>query len=93
MAYGPDAIHELVEESGWSYPVSVNRLDREHALENVQLDERGNSIMVGELLAAADAERFESREDLERKLGPVVERESRSRRKGIFGRVKGFFLG
>ncbi len=93
MAHGPDAIHELVEESGWSYPVSVNRLDREHALKNVQLDERGNSIMVGELLAAADAERFESREDLQHKLGPVVERESRARRKGILGRVKGYFLG
>lgn len=93
MAYGPDAVHELVEESGWSYPVSANRIDREHALKNIQLDERGNFIMVGELLAAADADRFESREDLERTLGPACERESRARRKGILNRVKGFLLG
>ena len=93
MVYGPDAVHELVEESGWTYPVSANRLDREHALANVQIDEKGNSIMVGELLSAAEADRFESREDLERKLGPVFERESRSRRKGILGRMKGYFLG
>lgn len=93
MTHGPDAIHELVEESGWSYPVSVRRLEREHALANIQLDEKGNSIMLGELLADADVDRFESREDLDRKLGPVFERESEARRSGILGRMKGYFLG
>lgn len=91
MTYGTDAVHELVEESGWSYPVSTRRLNREHALTNINLDAKGNSLMVGELLGMADADRFESREDLEAKLGPVVEAESRRRNVGILGRIKRTF--
>ncbi|MFC6823724.1 hypothetical protein [Halopelagius fulvigenes] len=93
MAHGPDAVHELVSESGWSYPVSVRRLEREHALANVQLDEDGNSIMLAELLSETNVDRFESRDDLEAKLGPVFESESRRRKVGFFGRIKRTFLG
>ncbi|RDI70121.1 hypothetical protein [Halopelagius longus] len=93
MAHGPDAVHELVSESGWSYPVSVRRLEREHALANVQLDEDGNSIMLAELLSETNVDRFESREDLEAKLGPVFESESQRRKVGFFGRIKRTFLG
>ncbi|SFG85122.1 hypothetical protein SAMN04488063_3095 [Halopelagius inordinatus] len=93
MTYGPDAVHELVEESGWSYPVSVRRLEREHALANVQVDEKGNSIMLAELLSQTDIDRFESRDDLESKLGPVFESESQRRNVGFFGRIKKTFLG
>lgn len=93
MTHGPDAVHELVAESGWSYPVSVRRLEREHALANVQLDEEGNSIMLAELLSQADVDRFESREDIGSKLGPVFEAESERRNVGLFGRIKKTFLG
>lgn len=93
MTHGPDAVHELVEESGWSYPVSVRRLEREHALANVQVDEEGNSIMLAELLSQTDIDRFESREDLDSKLGPVFESESERRAVGVFGRIKRAFLG
>lgn len=93
MTYGPDAVHELVAESGWSYPVSVRRLEREHALANVQVDEGGNSIMLAELLSQTDVDRFESREDLESKLGPVCESESERRNVGFLGRIKRTFLG
>jgi hypothetical protein len=87
MAHGPDAVHELIEESGWSYPVSVRRLEREHALANVRLDDRDNYIMLGELLADVEGNRFESREDLQRKVGPIVEERSRARRSGVLARV------
>ncbi|WP_101296997.1 hypothetical protein [Halegenticoccus soli] len=93
MTHGPDAVHELVEDSGWSYPVSVRRLEREHALANVQLDERGNSIMLAELLSGADVDRFESREDLDRKLRPVFEAERKERATGVIGRLKRSLLG
>lgn len=93
MTHGPDAVHELVAESGWSYPVSVRRLEREHALANVQLDEDGNSIMLAELLSGTNIDRFESRADLEEKLGPVFESESQRRKVGFFGRIKRTFLG
>lgn len=93
MTHGPDAVHELVEESGWTYPVSVRRLEREHALANVQVDEEGNSIMLAELLSQADVDRFESRADLDSKLGPVFESESQRRNVGIFGRIKRTFFG
>jgi hypothetical protein len=93
MTHGPDAIHELVAESGWSYPVSVRRIEREHALANVDVDAKGNSIMVSELLSKTDADRFESRADLERKLGPVFEAESEARRVGVIGHLKKTFLG
>lgn len=93
MTHGPDAVHELVEESGWSYPVSVRRLEREHALANLQLDEQGNSIMLAELLADAKVDSFDSREDVARKLEPVFERERRARRGGIVSRIKRAVLG
>lgn len=93
MTHGPEAVHELIEESGWSYPVSVRRLEREHALANVQIDAEGQSIMLSELLLDADVDRFESREDLERKLEPVFEEELVSRSNGLLGRVKRSLLG
>lgn len=93
MAHGPDAVHELVADAGWSYPVSADRLERNYALENVQIDERGNTMMLSELLVAADVERFEDRNDLERKLAPVCEAESEARSPGIVGRLKRTFLG
>lgn len=88
MTYGPDAVHELIEESGWSYPVSVRKLEGEHALANVQLDAKGRSIMLSELLLDADADTFENRDDLERKLEPVFEEEIESRQSGFLSRVK-----
>lgn len=93
MTYGSDAVHELIEESGWSYPVSKRRLENEHALANLQIDEKGNSIMLSELLLNANVDTFESREDLERKLAPVFEREREARSVGIFARIKRLFLG
>ncbi|WP_226012213.1 hypothetical protein [Halomicrobium salinisoli] len=93
MTYGPDAVHELIVESGWSYPVSAGRLERNMPMENVVIDAAGNSMMLSELLHAAEADRFESREDLERKLGPVCESESRARQSGIVDRLKRTFLG
>ena len=92
MAHGPDAVHELIEESGWSYPVSVRRLERKHALANVQLDESGNSAMLSELFARGDFDRFESRSDLEEKVGSVIEAELAARETGIFERIKRTFV-
>ncbi|MFC4552868.1 MULTISPECIES: hypothetical protein [Halorussus] len=93
MTTGPDAIHELIEESGWSYPVRVRKLEREHAFANVPVDAKGNSVMVAELLADVDAREIESRDELERLFGPVFEREAESRRVGLFGKVKRAFYG
>lgn len=93
MTHGPDAVHQLITESGWSYPVSARRLEREHALSNVQLDEKGRSIMLAELLSEADADRFEDQTDLREKLEPVFEREIDSRRVGVIGRLKRSLLG
>ncbi len=92
MAHGPEAVHELVEESGWSYPVSARRLEREHALANVQLDERGNSAMLSEVFARGDFDTFESRADLEEKVGAAIEAELASRDTGLFARIKRAFI-
>lgn len=91
MTYGPDAVHEVIVESGLSYPVAARRLERERPMENVVLDERGNTVMLSELLHAAEVDRFESRDDLEQKLSPVCERESEARRPGVLGRLKNMF--
>ncbi|WP_435180910.1 hypothetical protein [Halorussus sp. AFM4] len=93
MTYGPDAIHELIADSGWSYPVEVSRLEREHAFANVQVDEQGNSIMVAELLDDVDAKQIESREELRQLFGPLFERESEARQVGFLGKIKRAFLG
>ena len=94
MTHGADAIHELIEEAGWSYPVTVSRLERQYALSNVALDADGkHMIMVSELFLDTDADRFESRADLEATLEPVIEREIDSRRTGVVGRLKRTFLG
>lgn len=92
MTHGPEAVHELIEESGWSYPVSVRRLEREHALANVQLDEDGNSAMLSELLARGEFDRFESRTDLDEKVGDVIDEELAERKTGILERIKRTFL-
>lgn len=92
MAYGPEAVHELIEESGWSYPVTVRRLESEHALANVQLDEKGNTAMLSEVLARGDFDRFESRADLEEKVGAAIDRELADRGTGLFARIKRAFI-
>ena len=94
MRHGADAIHGLIEEAGWSYPVTVSRLERQYALSNVALDAQGkHMIMVSELFLDTDADRFESREDLEAKLEPVIRNEIDSRRTGVVERLKRTFLG
>lgn len=93
MAYGPDSVHEIIVESGRSYPVTARRLETSQPMENVIIDEDGNSMMLSELLHEADVKRFESRGDLERKLGPVCEAESVARHTGIVGQLKRAFLG
>lgn len=93
MAYGPDSVHELIVESECSYPVTARRLEETKPMANVIIDEHGNSMMLSELLHDADVKRLESREDLERKLGPVCEAESAARHSGIVGRLKKAFLG
>lgn len=93
MTHGPEAIHELIEESGWSYPVTVRRLEREHALANVQLDEKGNSAMLSELMTRGEFDRFESRTDLEEKVGEVIRAELADRETGLFKRLKRAFIG
>lgn len=60
---------------------------------NIVIDEDGNSMMLSELLHEADVQRFESREDLREKLGPVCEAESTARRTGIVGKLKRTFMG
>jgi len=52
---------------------------------NIIIDENGNSMMLSELLVEADVQRFESQEDLQRKLGPVCEAESSARQTGSSG--------
>lgn len=93
MAYGPDSVHQVIVESGWSYPVTSRRLEESRPMENVVIDEDGNSMMLSELLHEAEVKRFESREDLAQKLGPVCEAESAARRSGIVGQFKRAFLG
>lgn len=93
MTYGPDAVAELVEESGLRYPVSIERLEREHALANITVDEKGNSIMLAELLAKGDVDRLQSKEDIHDQLGPIFEQVKEERRSGIIDKLKKTFLG
>jgi hypothetical protein len=91
MTHGPEAVHELIEESGLSYPVTVHRLEREHALANLLLDEKGNTAMLSEVFARGGFDRFESRSDMEEKVGAAIEAELRSRETGLISRIKRTF--
>lgn len=93
MSHGPEAVRELIESSELSYPVSVRRLERKHALTNVQLDERGSTAMLSELLARGDFDRVESQSDLEEKLGAAIEEELAARETGLLARIKRTFTG
>lgn len=93
MAVGTQEIHELIEDAGLEYPVSVRRLREEYPLENVEIDQRGNSMILSELLAEVETDRFDSRSDLERAVEPVVRRESERRRVGWLGMLKRAVLG
>lgn len=93
MPSGTDALHRLIEESSLSYPVSVTRLEREHSLESVPLDDSGNSIMVVELLTEVDADTFRDEDDLRETMEPVVEEKIRERNPGFAGRLVRIFKG
>lgn len=92
MTYGPAAVRELVEGSELSYPFSVRRLERKHALTSVQLDEEGNTAMLSELLAHGDFEWVESPSDLEEKVGSAIEEELAARESGLLARIKRAFV-
>jgi hypothetical protein len=93
MTHGPRKVAELIEEKGWTYPVSVSRLEREHALTNVSIDGKGDSMMLGELLAKGNIDRFEDEDDLYEKLEPLFEQERQRRSVGIVGKIKKLVLG
>jgi hypothetical protein len=89
--HGVDAIVELVEDAGWSYPVSTRRFLDEYALRNIEIDEQGNSIMVGEVVDPNEFREFTGEDDIERKLTPVFERLRTERQSGIVGRLRRYF--
>lgn len=93
MTYGSKKVAELVEKSGWSYPVSVSRLERKYALTNISIDKKGESMMLGELLAQGDIDRFEDEDDLYEKLEPLFEQERQQRSVGLIGKIKQLVLG
>jgi hypothetical protein len=93
VSYGVEAVAELVAGSRLSYSVSVRQLRDEFALTNVNIDERGNSMMVAGILGQTDADRFMDREDLLETLEPLFEVERKERQPGILGRVKLFLIG
>lgn len=89
--YGIDAVTRLIDDADLEYPVSVDRLVREHALANVDIDEDGNSIMLGELMNAADVREFADEEDVGRKLAPVFDRLREERQATLIERLVGIF--
>lgn len=89
--HGVDAVAAIIEDAGWSYPVSTRRLLDEHALRNIEIDARGNSMMLGEVLDPSDVREFTSEDDLERKLKPVFERHRAERRSGLLDRLRRIF--
>lgn len=93
MSYGPEAIIDIIDETGWTYPVSARRLEREHAMANINIDEKGNSMMVAGLFAKADVDQFHSEDDVREKLEPVFQAIREDRREGIMGRLRRTFLG
>ena len=93
MTHGPEAVHELIEESGLSYPVTNRRHEREHALANVQHHEKGNTPMLSEVFARGGFDRFESRSDMEEKVGSAIDAELAARKTGIIARIKRTFTG
>lgn len=91
MTHGPEAVDELIQSSSLSYPVSLARLERAHPLANITIDEKGNSILLAELLTDVDIDTFGDENDVSEVLGPVFERERSDRRSGIVGRIKNAF--
>lgn len=91
MTHGTDAVVELVDETDLSYPLSVRRLLAEQALANVELDAKGNSLTLSELLGSTDLREFESEADLRRKVEPVVERHRAERHRTLLDRLVGLF--
>ena len=85
--HGTDAVRRVIEDSDLEYPVAVDRLVREHALANVDIDAKGNSIMLGELLNQAGVSELVDEDDVDRKLAPVFERLRAERNPGIVARI------
>ncbi|HKJ57716.1 MAG TPA: hypothetical protein VKA37_00675 [Halobacteriales archaeon] len=85
--HGTDAVRRVIEDSDLEYPVPVDRLVREHALVNVDIDAKGNSIMLGELINQAGVNEFTDEDDVDRKLSPVFERLHSERHTSLLGRI------
>jgi len=89
--HGTDAVRRVIEDSDLEYPVPVDRLVREHALVNVDIDAKGNSIMLGELLNQAGVSELIDEDDVDRKLAPVFERLRAERNPGLIRRIVRIF--
>ena len=85
--HGTDAVRRVIDDSDLEYPVPVDRLVREHALVNVDIDAKGNSIMLGELLNQSGVNEFTDEDDVDRKLSPVFERLHAERHTSLLGRI------
>ena len=55
------------------YPVPVAKLEREHPIKRITINEEGDTIMVVELLSEVDADSFNDPSDLVETLEPVFE--------------------
>lgn len=88
---GVEAVAKLVADAGWSYPISTRRLMNEYALYNIELDNRGNTLMLGEIVDPHEMREFTSRADLEEKLRPIVEQHRAERQTGLIGRIRRYF--
>lgn len=89
--HGADAIAALIEDAEWSYPVSTRRFLGEYALQNIEIDEKGNSVMIGEVVDPNEFREFTSEDDLRRKLTPVFERLRAERQSGIMRRLRRYW--
>ena len=92
MKSASDTVIQIIHEAGWSYPVSVRRIENHRPMTNIAIDESGNSMMLSELLNRAEINKFRSPDHVEEVLTELCLVESQHRRVGLLGKLKQSFF-
>ncbi len=88
VEFGIAAMDARLEDAELRYPVSAAELAEEYGHTEVPFDAAGNSMTIGDALAEADRDRFDSQQDLLNALHPVFERKRQAASNSLIAQLR-----
>jgi hypothetical protein len=88
VEFGIAALDARLEDAEVTYPVTTAELVDEYGQTEVPFDAGGNTMTVGEALAEADRDQFDSQQDLLNALHPVFERKRQATSTSLLAQLR-----